>query len=60
MPKNYVANIMRTIIGPDFDNWVNQRIEERNQKMLTEHNMMISVDPQIYQAYMNSTNVSRK
>ena len=33
LPKQYLTNVIYTIVGEDFANWVRARIEERNAKV---------------------------
>ena len=58
LPKQYLTNVIYTIVGQDFANWVRARIEERNAKVQKEKDLMIAVDPAIAAAFQNSTAVS--
>jgi len=33
LPRDYIANIIHTIVGKPFQDWVNQKVEERHQKV---------------------------
>ena len=35
------------ILGDDFSGWMDEKIQERNQKIMVERQMMINVDPEI-------------
>ena len=58
LPKQFLINVIYTIVGEDFSNWVKAKINERNAKITTEKNMIINVDPAIALAFQNSTSVS--
>ena len=40
-----------TIVGLSFSNWVDKKINERNNKIKEEGNMMINIDPEIAQIF---------
>ena len=58
LPKQYLTNVIYTIVGQDFANWVRAKIEERNAKVQKDKDLMIAVDPAIAAAFQNSTAVS--
>jgi hypothetical protein len=60
MPRQYVINCINTLIGTPFEAWVDKRMTERNQKLATEHNLNIKLDPRIASAFAASTAVSCK
>ena len=60
LPRQYVANIICTIVGDPFEAWVQERIEARNAKVAEEQELMIELDPQVAEAFRNSTAISRK
>ena len=60
MPREYVANVIFTICEDDFKKWVDDIIEERNEKMAVEGNKMISLDPELAKIFHASTSVSGK
>ena len=53
-------NIIYSVVGEPFEQWVKQRIEERNAAVVKEKNMLIDMDPEIAAAFANSTAVSCK
>ena len=57
LPRYYIANVIYTIVGEAFANWVNTRVNTRNRKVTHEENM-IELDPEIFQLYQQSTSVS--
>jgi hypothetical protein len=59
MPRQYVSNCIFTLIGDKFQKWVDARISDRNQKLTTDKQLNIKLDPRIAKAYVASTAVSR-
>ena len=60
LPRAYLANVIYTLVGDKFRKWVEQKIEERNEKIMQEQNMAIDMDPEVYQAFKASNYVSGK
>ena len=60
LPRDYVASLLYSIIGKPFDAWVQRRIEERNEKIAEEKDMNAELDPDVYDAYVNSSSISGK
>ena len=59
-PRQWILNVIATIVGKPFHEWVNQRIDERNAAVVEEHHLGITMDPQVAAAFHASTAVSRK
>ena len=60
LPRQYLANVIYTIVGRAFQIWVDKKIEQRNEKVVKEHNMMIELDPEIAAIFNASSAVSGK
>ena len=60
VPRAWLCNIAYTIIGDSFHNWVRQAIADRNHVMAQKQNLNIEMDPEIYQAFQQSVNISSK
>ena len=60
MPRQYIANIVYTVVGKPFYDWVDERVRARNKKVTTEANMGIEMDPEIAAIFKASTSVSGK
>jgi len=60
LPKQWILNVAASVVGEPMVKWVKERILARNKKVTVEQNKLIEVDPEIYQAFMSSTCVSRK
>ena len=58
LPRFYIANVMYTIIGETFREWVEKKVQERNEKHMLSQNMTIEMDPEVYKAFKASTHVS--
>jgi len=48
------------VLGTPFKKWVGQQVEERNALMAEKRELMISMDPEMAQKFVNSTHVSCK
>ena len=60
LPRQWVISVIYTVVGQPFADWVEERIEARNEKLAAEGNKMIEVDPVIAACFAASTNISGK
>jgi hypothetical protein len=60
LSRSYLANVIYTIVGEPFQQWVHQQVNIRNQKIAVEGNNVIAMDPQIARIFMDSTAISGK
>ena len=60
LPKQWIVNMAYTLIGDDFFNWMMMKVQERNQKVIKDRDLMITVDPEIMAAWQASTAVACK
>ena len=60
LPRQWICNIGASVIGAPFQNWVSERINERNETAVEKKNMLIAMDPTVAAAFHASTAVSRK
>jgi hypothetical protein len=58
LPRAYIANVIYTIIGANFKEWVDGVIAARNEKIVNSQNLAIDMDPEIYKAFQQSQHVS--
>ena len=58
--RQYVINVIYTLVGENFQLWVEKTIRVRNKKLAEEKNLNISMDPEIAKIFKNSTTVSGK
>jgi len=59
LPRQYLINIIATVVGDEFSNWVQAKITERNEKMAKEKSSMISMEPSVYKAFMDCNQVAQ-
>ena len=60
MPRGYVCNVIYTLIGDPFKKWVTDRCTLRNDKLASDHNTAIHLDPRIAAAFEASGFVSQQ
>ena len=58
MPRQYLINVIYTLMGLPFRMWVGSRVDERHKKVADERNMNIQMDPEIAAIFRSSTAVS--
>merc|ERR1712091_168034 len=47
LPRQYIANIISTLVGKPFDEWIDERVNARHEKRAEENNLNIQMDPEI-------------
>ena len=60
LPKQWLVNVIFTVVGDAFAEFVKERIDDRNQRVIAQRDMLITVDSTIAAAFQNATQVSRK
>ena len=60
LPRQWVINLVYTLAGKPFADWVLEHIEARNSKLVQQRKMAISMDPEILRAFQASSHVSSK
>ena len=60
LPRQWVINVAYTIIGKPFADWVQERMEQRNQAMIEQRELGIDIDTEILRCFQASTHVSSK
>ena len=60
IPRAWVANVIYTIVGQPFRDFVNEQIERRNQTMISKRDLNITMDQAIFNAFQQSTSISSK
>ena len=58
IPKQWIVNLVYTVAGEPFAVWVRDKVKERNEAVALKKDLNINVDPEIAQAFQNSTAVS--
>ena len=60
LPRQWLANVIYTIHGQTFKDWVDGHIKARHEKFASKNNLLINMDPEIAQALTRSTQISSK
>ena len=60
LPRQWIANVLFTVVGQPVADFVNKSIKERNDRVAENRNLIIELDPAIAEAFKNSLNVSSK
>jgi len=60
LPRQWIINIIYSIVGDPFRNWVKDLVRNRNDVLATKNDLMIELDPEIQKAFHNSVNISSK
>jgi len=47
LPREYIANVIYTLVGDKFKEWVASRIEARNSYLAEKNAQLIPLDPEI-------------
>ena len=58
--RRWLINVIRTVVGLDYESWIDARIRERNAAVVKDRKMTVTMEPAVYQAFMASSCVSRK
>ena len=59
VPKQWLVNIVYSIVQEDFSKWVRKLIESRNEKLVSEKDALLEMDPQIAEVFARSTAISQ-
>ena len=60
LPRNFIINLMYTILGDPIKNYVKYIVEKRNSAVIDKQNMGLELDDEIQRAFEKSTFVSCK
>ena len=60
MSRKYICDVIYSIVGDEFEEWVNARVNLRHEKMAEKKDLMLSLDPEIARCYEASQALSRK
>ena len=58
--RQYIANVIYTIAGAPFHQWVEGVMADRTRKIQQEQNLMIEMDPEVLRTFQASSAVSGK
>jgi len=59
-PRQYIANVIYTLVGSPFEVWVNKRVEDRHRKIAEDRDLNIEMDPEVAAIFEASNAVSGK
>ena len=51
LPRQYVLNVIYTLEGKDFADFIKEKIAERNDSLAKKQDLMIEMDPEIARAF---------
>ena len=60
VPRQWLINVVYTIIGKPFSDWVQEEIALRNEEIAKKQKLLIEMDPEIAKAFHASANISSK
>ena len=60
LPRQWIANVLFTVLGQPIADFVNKSIKERNDRVAENRNLIIELDSAIDEAFKQSLNVSSK
>ena len=60
MPRQYIANIIHTVVGKPFREWSDNLVKTRNVHQAEKKEMFIELDPEVQKVFDASTSVSCK
>ena len=60
LPRQWIINVVFSVVGDDLRAWVSDQIKTRNEKLAAKQDLMIELDPEIASAFGSSLNISSK
>ena len=58
MSKQWISNVIHSVLKKTFSDWVKQQVEKRNREMVVERGLTIEMDPEVAAAFEASTKTS--
>ena len=58
LPRQYIINRIFTKVGEKFSTWVNEKVNQRHEKVKDEGKQYIELDPEIAKVYQQSKAIS--
>ena len=58
--RQWLINVIHTVAGDDFADWVHRTVDERNAKVENKNKLTLEMDPEIAEAFYASKQVSSK
>ena len=60
LPRQWIFNLLNSVLGEEFSDWIKARLEERNAQFMAAANVELEMDPKMFAAFEQSTLVSSK
>ena len=60
VPRQWLINVVYTVIGEPFRAWVTNEIAHRNEELAKKQKLLIEMDPEVARAFHSSVNISSK
>jgi hypothetical protein len=51
VPKQWLCNVIYSVMGSNFAQWVQERVRERNERVTVLRDLNINIDPQVLAAF---------
>ena len=51
LSRQFLLNMLHTVVGEPFVHWVGERVEARNAKVAENRKMLIELDPEVAAAF---------
>jgi len=51
LPREYIGNVIYTVTGQPFQDWVDAKVKERNARVMNDRDLSILMDPDIAAIY---------
>ena len=58
LPRQYIINMIHSVMGEPFAKWVKEKVDARNKKLTESRDLLINMDPAIAELLKKSTHVS--
>ena len=58
MSKQWIGNVIHSVLKQTFADWVKQQVETRNQELVVDRGLTIEMDPEVAAAFQASTKTS--
>ena len=58
VPRQWIINVSYALLGPEFSNWVDLAIANRNMEVAKKQDLVLNLDSEILKAFHSSKNIS--
>ena len=60
LPREWILNMCHSLLKDDFQNFIDNKVEDRNEALKSTKGLTMNMAPEIYEIYKNSSSVSSK